>query len=186
MVRISTILLFVFLFSISVAGQNNPPPPLIWTPPDATQTYTNFTYGFSVDLPETPEISEGRLGAPSTMNFYTVRRPGSLVYVRVINFTEEELKKVSSQELIRQIKSAHSSKTFKIGTIFKEGVDHVDYSSSDGATFRRVNARIADGKLYELYIDVTNWHILTESYPETVKKFNAEADRFFKSFKLSK
>ena len=163
-----------------------PPPPLIWQAPleSEIKRYSNSKHGFSVEFPGAPEVTDRSF---DIMNYYTVRRGGSTMWVRVISFTKEDLEKVSNEEIIRQVKAAHSSYgKFKIVDVVNERSDAIEYSATDKLTFRRVNARIVNGKLFELYIDVTNWHILQDNYPEKAKAFNQEADRFFRSFLLLK
>jgi len=109
------------------------------------------------------------------------------MWVRGISFTKQDLEKLSNEEIIQQVKVAHGSyRGFKIVDVVNERSDAVEYSATDKVALRRVNARIANGKLYELYIDVTNWHILQANYPEKVRGFSEEAERFFKSFALLK
>ncbi|HQZ97748.1 MAG TPA: hypothetical protein PLP21_15610 [Pyrinomonadaceae bacterium] len=166
-------------------GPPPPPPPLIWKAPASSEVkrYINSAHKFSVDFIGDPSVSEG-IGV---MSHYTVKRPGSLMYVRVIEFAKEDLQKVTVPEIIQQVKSAYGTTLkYSIVDLLSEKSDAIEFSASDTFHIRRVNARVVNGKLYELYIDVTNWHILKDHYPEKVKAFNEEANRFFKSFELQK
>ena len=142
-----------------------------------------------MDFPGEPTVSEvQKNGQFNLLNFYSVRRQGSLTSIRVIDFTADDLKKIASKEfdVIGQVKTAYSQGSYKIEKIYRETADSVEFSSTDGLYLRRVSARLLNGKLFELYIDVTNWHVLSKHHPDLVEKFNSEAERFFNSFKLEK
>ena len=83
-------------------GPPPPPPPLIWKAPASSEVkrYINSAHKFSVDFIGDPSVSEG-IGV---MSHYTVKRPGSLMYVRVIEFAKEDLQKVTVPEIIQQVK----------------------------------------------------------------------------------
>ncbi len=49
--------------------------------------------------------------------------------------------------------------------------------------FQKVRILIVGRRIYEIKSDVTNWHILTKSYPGKVADFKSETERFFASFK---
>lgn len=183
------ILLFAFPLiaiiglSTELQAQNSPPPPLIWTPPDSSEVtkYVSSTHGFSIDFIGTPAVAENR----GVLSFYTVRRKGSLMSVRVVHFTKEDLEKMTNLEIIQEIKAVYgTSHGFEILKLTKEQDQAIEFSSSNKYTFRRVKAEIRGDKLYELYIDVTNWHILQDYYKDRVDAFNREADRFFDSFRF--
>jgi hypothetical protein len=180
-----TIVFCGVFFTIAKKTFGQPPPPLIWKSPDSSEVkrYVNSRHKFSVDFIGDPKVDEG----VGVMSYYAVKRPGSQMYVRVIEFTKEDLQKVTVSEIITQIKSAYGTTLkYSIVDLVNEKSDSIEFSASNKFYFRRVNARVVNGKLYELYIDVTNWHILQDQYPEKVKAFNEEVDRFFKSFALRK
>lgn len=187
MKRIKIAFAFLGLLVFSGHGfsqQGPPPPPLIWKAPASSEVkrYTNSAHKFSVEFIGDPTVNEGMV-----MSHYTVKRSGSMMYVRVIEFTQEDLQKVTVPEVIQQVKSAYgTTQKYSIVDLVSEKSDAIEFAASDKFHFRRVNARVVNGKLYELYIDVTNWHILEDHYLEKVKAFNEEANRFFKSFELIK
>lgn len=179
---------FLFAFGGDISAQDGPPPPpspLIWEAPDSSEVkrYINSAHKFSADFIGDPKISEGA----GVLSHYLVKRPGSQMYVRVIEFTKEDLQKVALPEIIAQIKAAYGTTlSYRIIDLISEKADSIEFSALDKFHFRRVSARVVNGKLYELVIDVTNWHILKDQYPEKVKRFNDDADQFFNSFALLK
>jgi len=99
----------VFLFVSHLNAQDGPPPPpLIWKAPVVSEIkkYTNSKHGFSVDFPGTPEVTER---PNDIMDYYTVRRSGSTMWVRVISFTKQAPEKLSNEEIIQQEKVEHGS-----------------------------------------------------------------------------
>lgn len=179
---------FFCLFGVNLFAQDGPPPPpppLIWKAPAPSELkrYVNPSKGFSVDFVGDPKVNEG----VGVMSHYTVKRSGSQMYVRVIEFTREDLQKVTVPEILAQVKAAYgTTRDYQLVGPTTEKPDSIDFAATNKYYFRRVNARVVDGRLYELYIDVVNWHILQDHYAEKVKDFNVEADRFFKSFVLTK
>jgi hypothetical protein len=187
--RVNLGLVLTILLSMAGPGlfaQDGPPPPLIWRAPEPSEIkrFVSTTHKFSIDFIGEPKASGA---AGPGMSYYVVQRPGSLMTVRVIEFTKEELEKHSTADILSQIESVYgTTKNYEIVGQTTQNAELIDFASTDKQHFRRVKARFVNGTLYELYIDVTNWHILQPHYPDKTKAFMEEADRFFKSFAIIK
>lgn len=186
--QIGMLLVTLFVVNLIVSYSQTPPPPpppLIWKAPDSNEIkkYPNNTHRFSVEFAGEIEVSENG----GVLSHYVAKRAGSLSYVRVIHFTEEDLKKVSNEAILQEVKDTYSTTDgYKIVGEVKAEPKSIEFSASNKYKFRRIRAMLASGKLYELYIDVTNWHILQDYHKDKVEAFNFEANRFFSSFKLLK
>lgn len=190
--RISVAVLFAFTFCFMCFAQEPlpPPPPLIYAPPDVGEIkeLVASECGYAISFAGSIEVRKKPNDPEFGCSGLSHSRKGSLATFRMIRFSKDDLAKHPPEEVFSMIKEAYRFKSRNESSSEKEikvdGIDGKEFSFSDNIRYRRVLAFIKDRTLYELYIDVTNWHILNAHHPEIAAAFEREADRFFKSFRF--
>lgn len=186
MFETSLVLLSIASAFISHTPAQSPlTPQEFWSAPDSSEikTYTSSSiHNFRVDFVGTPAVDEGR-GAISN---YVARLPRSLMSVRVIQFSKSELEKLSSSEILAQVRVAYGTSVgHKILETFKDEKSAIDFLSSNGTTLRRLHALVIGDRLYEMYIELPQFRSLKDVHPDRLAAFSREADRFFNSFEIT-
>ncbi len=187
MLETSAVLIFIATAFISlVPGQSPASSPEFWSPPYSSdiKTYTSSSINnFKIDFVGTPVVEEGR----GVISNYVARLPRSLMSVRVIQFSKSELERVTSSEMLGQVKVAYgTSQGYKILETFRDEAATIDFLSSNETTLRRVRAHLVGDKLFELYVELPQFQRLKDVHPERLAAFSREADRFFNSFEIVK
>lgn len=186
------IALKIFVTSIYSQGPPPPPPPpppLIYSAPgkDEIKGFKSEDFGFKADFVGTPVLTQGTL-IEGKENLFKIRHKGSNAHIRVIGFDFNVEKSVDKTEIYELFKSKYlnepgnelvSEKDFSLN-----GKNGKEFEIKDRFEFRKIRVLIKDERIYEQYIDVTNWHILSNGIPAKVKEFNDEAVRFFASFEI--
>jgi hypothetical protein len=197
-----TFLLAIFvslvLCTFSTAQTPAPPPPaLIYSAPDRNliREFVDEENNFRAAFPGTPK-KETSTGENVTVVSYKVSRKGSASSVSIGTFPTD----VSSraEQLIAAYKNELGKRTVK-GLIPSKpsniaferelqfgSVKGKEFGYESDLYFTQVAVFVLGNRMYEIKSDVTNWHILTDHYPEIVEAFYAEATRFRNSFSLLK
>ena len=191
MSRILFVALLLFGSALGSAAQQAPPPPpppLIYEAPATTdiKSFTAADKSFTADFPGKPEVDEKMMGNGKVYSF-RVYRKGSNSVIGITEFmddlsseSERVFKVVRERMQKRPDTKIVSEKEAKLG-----GYTGKEFVIDDGFVHRISRVFIVRQRIYEIYVDVTNWHILTRHNPEIVAAFEKEAVRFFDSFHLT-
>lgn len=180
--------LILAAFALCANSQSTVPPPppvLIWKAPNPSEikVFKSNLNHFSAEFAGEVDAGDG-IGV---LSHYIAKRPGSLTYVRVIQLTAEDLKNPKFESTLDEIKAVYGRKAgYRIIDDKKIDPFTIEFSATNGQSFRRVKAMRYGPTIYEMYVDVVNWPILRDLYKERVEEFNREVDRFFNSFKVLK
>ncbi|MCD9187409.1 MAG: hypothetical protein LUM44_13320 [Pyrinomonadaceae bacterium] len=181
------------IFVISIYSQSPPPPPppkpLIYSAPgkDEIKEFESKDFDFKADFVGVPNLTQGKL-IEGTENLFKINHKGSEAHIRVIDFDFNIEKSVDKDEIFGLFKSKYldepgnelvSEKDFSLN-----GKPGKEFEIKDDLELKKIRVLIRNDRIYEQYIDVTNWHILSEYNPDKVKAFRDEAARFFASFEI--
>ncbi|MGD9589779.1 MAG: hypothetical protein AB7Q37_16920 [Pyrinomonadaceae bacterium] len=196
--RVLTIGLFLKAV-IHVAGQAPPPPPapLIYSPPTKAEmtVYSEPNGIFKATFPGKPQERKLTL-ATHTETSYSVSRKGSLSNVSIIQYgTSIESRSAAMIDIFRsniaKLTRNPPSGIENAGKIISESDLNINgmiwriFEYETQFYFTHVALYIRKNQLFIVSSDVTNWHILKEYHPETVKEFDLEAERFLRSVIVS-
>jgi hypothetical protein len=199
MKKILTLLIFCFVLAGKYKAQDMPPPPpLIWAPPSETdiKEFVSKELGFKISFPGEPKLEKKQIDGVDE-SFLKVYRKGSNSIVRVLTYKNKVEK--SRDEIVKNYRESimnspppyfgakvqkpeiTSENEFKIGKY--KGIEFI-YKFD--LRFAKVRLLFVDKRVYEIKTDVTNWHILTQSFKNKVEEFDKETKRFLDSFQLIK
>ncbi len=187
-VLILTILLAVF--SIDVFSQNEgPPPPLIYSAPDKSQIaeFRADRLGFKIDFPGKP-AETSKLSNEENVFIFKLYINGSNKIVKVTELGFDKLQNINAAEIFEQkkleyLRAENNTLEYEKDISFKN-FKGKEFAVKRGYEFQKSRVYIAGNKIYEITIDVTNWHILQNHYKPKVAEFEAEAAGFFDSFEI--
>nr|HQU84902.1 hypothetical protein [Pyrinomonadaceae bacterium] len=166
-----------------------PPPPLIFSAPTAAniKEFRAESFGFKSDFPGIPQNVEEKLKVGKG-NVFKSRFTGADYLVRVIEFDFNVEKSVDSSQIFEIFKTKYlddpSNEIVSEKTVTFNGKNAKEFEVKDTFYFNKVKVIINEDRIYEIFINVTNWHILSKYNPEKVKEFQNEADRFHSSFQF--
>jgi hypothetical protein len=181
---------FVFLILLILSGvattaaQASPPSPVLYSAPAASeiQTFTAPDKSFSASFPGKPEVEEKMMGNAKVSSF-RVYRKGSNTVIGITDFMrdisgnpERVFKMVRDRMLLKPDSKIASEKDIKLDSHAGK-----EFVIDSGYVHRISRVFIVRERIYEVYIDVTNWNILA---PTVVSSFEKEATRFLDSFRL--
>ena len=66
-----------------------------------------------------------------------------------------------------------------------DGYAGKEFVIDSGSTYRISRVFVVRERIYEIYVDVVNWDILTKDLPNVGTAFEKETARFFASFRLT-
>jgi hypothetical protein len=168
--------------------QGPPPPPLIYAPPAASdmKSFTAADKTFSANFPGTPEVEEKMMGNGKVYSFRTYRKGSNSVigiteFGRDVSRDPEPVFKMIRERILRKPNvNITSEKDVKLETFAGK-----EFVIEDGFVHRISRVYLVRERIYEIYVDATNWHILKAHNPAVVLSFEKEASRFFDSFRLA-
>lgn len=184
----------VLVFGLQAQAPPPPPPPLIYSAPVPSQLkeFVDTEYKFKVSFPGTPTKNRnlgGEVGEVSSRVFGKGSNSSVavLVFPRDMSSHKTDLYDSYKKDIAElSIGGTRASSRKSIVTfdrkITKDGIEGREFGYESDMHFTRVAVFVKGNLFFEVKIDVTNWHILTQHYPEVVKEFNREADRFIASF----
>ncbi len=186
-------LLFVFIatFSllISINGQTDPPPPLIYAPPDIAQLqeYSAPRYGFKIVFAGIPYESQELSEEENIFKFRT-RQNGSTEMVKVTQLVLKGSESVSDSTIFdRKRDEYHADKKSTLESekdVFVGSRLGKEFRFNQVLFYRIIRVFIVKNHIYELSVDVTNWHILQQFNQDKIREFENESLRFFESFQF--
>jgi hypothetical protein len=199
MKKIITILFFCLAFAGKHLAQDMPPPPpLIWAAPSETEIkeFVSKDLGFKISFPGEPKLETKQVDGVEE-SFLKVYRKGSNSIVRIFTYKNKVAK--FRDEIVKNYRESimnspppyfgakipkpeiSSENEFKIGKY-----NGIEFTYKFDLSFAKVRLLFVDKRVYEIKTDVTNWHILTQSFKQKVEEFDKETQRFFDSFQLLK
>ena len=175
---------------IAAAAQDGPPPPpLIYAPPAAAdiQTFSSSDKSFTASFPGKPEVEEKMMGNAKVSSIRVYRKGSNSVigitdFMRDISANSEQVFKMVRERMVAKGDAKIvSEKDVKLDTYAGK-----EFVIDSGMVHRISRVFVVRERIYEIYIDVTNWQILTDHNPKVVSEFDKEATRFLDSFQLAK
>lgn len=199
MKKIITILFFCFTIAGKLLAQDMPPPPpLIWATPSETEIkeFVSKDLGFKISFPGNPKLETKQVDGVDE-SFFKVYRKGSNSIVRIFAYKKKVEK--FRDEIVKNYRDSimnspppYFGAKFPKPEIISENEFNlgkhkgIEFVYKFDLSFAKVRLLFVDKRVYEIKSDVTNWHILTQSYPKKVDEFDKETKRFFDSFQLIK
>ena len=176
----------LILSSVATAAAQTPAPaPLLYSAPAASEieTFTAPDKSFSASFPGKPEVEEKMMGNAKVSSFRVYRKGSNTVigitdFMRDISgYPERVFKTVRDRMLLKPDTKIVSEKDIKLDSYVGK-----EFVIDSGPVHRISRVFIARERIYEVYIDVTNWNILR---PIAVSSFEKEATRFLDSFLIA-
>lgn len=201
LIGFASLLLAALTFAQERSPQPPPPPPapLIYSAPSDADLveFTEQSGSFKATFPGQPREVVHDSGLIRERH-YTVVRNGSMTRVIVLEFQDTIESRAS--EILSNLRKNVSGLTRNPpkelgenpGKITVETVSEINGKTFDvlgyesAMFFTHFAFHITGKRLYVISTDVTNWHILKQFHPKIVNEFNAEADRFLRSFAITK
>ncbi|MBS1796427.1 MAG: hypothetical protein JSS81_21435 [Acidobacteria bacterium] len=179
-----------------VTAQKTPPPPTIYSAPNPSEIkeFISDQDGFKVSFPGIPKAQESTKNE-TRIRSYSVNREGSNSMVSVMEFkpgaefdTDQFI--ASYKEGILNLSTTLYGQNFPNAKIVLEK----DFQSGKNKgkefhyewlmMFYKVRLLFVDKKVYEVLVNVSNWHILKDMRKEKVEEFERESERFLNSFQV--
>lgn len=190
--RILFLIFTICVFTASLFSQGPPPPPpppLIFSAPPASEIkeFKAENFGFKADFAGTPQNTQGKL-ITGNENVFKTKYKGAETLVRVIEFDFDIEKSVDSNDIFELFKEKYldepGNELVSEKAITVSGKNAKEFEIKDTFYFNKIKVVINEDRIYEIFINVTNWHILSRYNPEKVREFQTEAERFHNSFQL--
>jgi hypothetical protein len=196
-----TQVLFWGLFVQGVSAQDPlpPPAPLIYESPKPSdiKEFSDPDKGFKISFPGTPSKVVELLEHVSSVT-YKVRSKGSNASVCMVTFSGDVEQNAAA--LIDTYRRDLASLTQQGPANLRNGTSNIlidteikldghpgrEFGYESDFHYTRIAIFVVKNRMYEIKVDVTNWHLLKAHHPDRVRAFNNEADRFIKSFSLVK
>ena len=175
----------IFLFSFSMKAQG-PPAPYIYSAPQKAdiKKYVVKEDNFEIDFAGNVDTSSTNFSG-GVENTYSKKAIGTLTKVTVTTtnqrLTENEIKlhlEKLKQEHLEPVENSLEYEKVIDGNQYTG----IEFAYKRGYEYVKVHLFVVGRKTFELYIDVTNWHILNDHRKDKVKEFEDEATRFFNSY----
>lgn len=178
------------LFTVNVLTQiSAPPPPLIYSAPDKSQIaeFRADKLGFKVNFPGKP-VENVEYLENENIYIFKLYLNGSNKIVKVTDFSFEKSQNIKSAEIFEQKKleylsGENNSLEYEKEVSFKNYAG-IEFGIKRGYIYQKARVYIVRNKVYEIIIDVTNWHILQSEEKSKVAEFETEAAGFFDSFEI--
>ncbi len=180
----------ILLLIMPVYSQTEAPPaPLRYSKPDTSllQEFSAPRYGFKITFAGKPSESKEYLENENIFTFSTSQN-GSSGIVKVTQLKTGGVGEISESKIFNSKKTDYLSNK-KSSLDYEKDIsvgnrNGKEYGINQGISYRKIRVFIFKNHVYEISIDVINWHVLQQFYKEKVKDFESESLRFFESFQF--